>query len=284
MNTLNSCNIASPFGEIEECAQFTIDDLAQPFVLHDVMHTGLLYTLAFWIRSDAAGSVKVCDETIATSTEWKQFEAVLTADGNDLDILFRSGGVYYIYKPKLEKGNKSTDWTLAPEDTDKRIDDISADLHRKILEQNTAITQTCEEIILQALTSYTETGDFESFKETTEAQLKLLSDSMTLQFTQATESINAINASLQEQLNTITKYFTFDINGMTIGEVDNPYKVTIDNDRYSMTENGVEVFNVANGKVYSPEMKVTKTFEFLDYLAVKDENGFVSIDYVGGDD
>jgi hypothetical protein len=90
--------------------------------------------------------------------------------------------------------------------------------------------------------------------------------------------------TIQEQLNTITKYFTFDINGMTIGEVDNPYKVTIDNDRYSMTENGVEVFNVANGKVYSPEMKFTKTFEFLDYLAEKDENGFVSIDYVGGDD
>ena len=84
-------------------------------------------------------------------------------------------------------------------------------------------------------------------------------------------------------LNTITKYFTFDVNGLTIGQADNPYKVIIDNDRYSMTVNGTEVMWIADGKVFTPEIEVTKAFKLFGYVVDQDSNGNVNMEYVGGD-
>lgn len=184
---------------------------------------------------------------------------------------------------KLEVGNKATDWTPAPEDVDEKIDDTSTEIHETITEQNAAITQTCEEIILQALTSYTETGDFEEFKKTTESQLSMLSDQLTLKFTETSERLESVNGALQEQLNTITKYFTFDINGLTIGQADNPYKVVIDNDRYSMTVNDVEVMWISDGKVFTPEIEITRGFKLLGYSISQDAAGNVNCEYIGGE-
>lgn len=123
MNSINAAFVASPFGNEEECAVLTIDDTAMPFTLHDVMNAGLLHTLSFWIRSEAAGSVTVLGKVIATTTEWERVELEFTSEKTDLSLLFTLPGTYYIYRLKLEVGNKATDWTPAPEDVDS---DISA--------------------------------------------------------------------------------------------------------------------------------------------------------------
>lgn len=184
---------------------------------------------------------------------------------------------------KMEYGDKATDWTPAPEEVDEKIDQNTEEIHQTIVEQNTAITTTCEEIILQALQSYTQTGDFEEFKETVESQLTLLSDEMTLKFTETTEQLASVNSDLQDKFNTISKYFTFNINGLIIGQVDNPYKVIIDNDRYSMTVNDIEVLWFdGNGKGYIPELTVTKLFNLFDYVIDVDEQGNINCEYTGG--
>lgn len=160
---------------------------------------------------------------------------------------------------------------------------MNNDLREVIIENNTAMLNTCESIIFSALSSYTETGNFETFKQTVESQLKFLSDNMTLQFTETAKELNKINGNLQERFNTITKYFTFDINGMTIGQVDNPYKVIIDNDRYSMTVNGVEVMWIADGKVYTKEIEVTRALKLFGYLIDQDSYENVNCAYLGGE-
>lgn len=181
------------------------------------------------------------------------------------------------------KANEITQTVNETYTTKQELDDTSAEIHETITEQNTALTQTCQEIILQALTSYTETGDFESFRETTEAQLSFLSNQLTIKFTETSERLESMNSSLQEQLNTITKYFTFDVNGITIGQVDNPNKVIIDNDRYSMAVNGSDVMWIENGKVYTPEIEVSKGFKLFGYLIDQDQVGNVNLEYMGGD-
>lgn len=56
----------------------------------------------------------------------------IPSDVDHITIYFRSGNdfalythEYYIRHPKLEKGNKATDWTPAPEDVDNAIDDAA---------------------------------------------------------------------------------------------------------------------------------------------------------------
>lgn len=166
---------------------------------------------------------------------------------------------------------------------DEKINDTAESIHETITEQNTALTNTCKEIILEALTTYTETKDFETFKETVSSQLTLMSDEMNLKFTESTKQVASVNNDLQEKFNTITKYFTFDINGLTIGQVDNPYKVIIDNDRYSMTVNDVEVMWIADGKVYTPELEVSRAFKLFSFLIDQDGSGNLNCEYIGGE-
>lgn len=185
---------------------------------------------------------------------------------------------------KFERGNSATDYTESYEDTQKNFEDKITGVRETISEQSTEMVNTCNAIIMQALSSYTETGDFETFKQSTESQLKLLSDSMTLKFTQATEKLEKINGELQGQLNKITKVFTFDINGFTIGNPDNTNKIIIDDDEFIISVNGEIVQNFdALGRAFIPELYITRKLNALGVEMTKDEaNSIINIDLVGG--
>lgn len=157
-----------------------------------------------------------------------------------------------------------------------------ADVQQNLLEINTLITSTAEEIVLEALQSYTESSDYNTFKETVESQLKLMAEQMTLQFTQQQSILEAVNGGLQEQITNITKYFSFDIDGLTIGQSDSPNKVLVDNDEISIVVNGnkVQTFNSA-GKGVIPQLEVTQEFNFFGYTITQDGSGNVNLDYTG---
>lgn len=283
MNTIRTFDIDNPFGEHDRCAKFIVDDVTDPFVLYDIARTDQEYTLSFWIKSDASGVMKVNSTNYSTTPVWKKQVLTFTASDVDLAITFLTEGTYYIYHPQLEIGNKATDWVAAPEDVEQSLNDSTTEIKQIISEQSTDIIKTCESIILNALDSYTETGDFETFRKTTEAQLTLMSQQMELKFTQTTSDLKSINEDLQSKFNTITKYFTFDINGLTIGQSESPYKVIIDNDRYSMTVNDREVMWISDGKVYTPEIEVTRAFKLFGYMIEQDAAGNVNCGYVGGE-
>lgn len=187
----------------------------------------------------------------------------------------------YLKYYKDEGGNYILD--ISSSSITNAIDEKASEITNIINEQNTSVTETCESIILEALKSYTETNDFESFKETVESQLELLSNELTVKFNQTTEELVNLNDDLNSKFNTITKYFTFDINGLTIGQVDNPYKVVINNDRYSMTVNDEEVLWLSNGQVHTPEISITKKINMFGYEIDQDSAGNVNCGYVGGE-
>ena len=169
-------------------------------------------------------------------------------------------------------------WKKFTEDVEEELEDI-----RNIVnEQYTSITRDTESIILEALTRYTETSNFEEFQETVNAQLQLLSDQLSLKFEETTKEITNINGELQSQINTITKHFNFTIDGMTIGQSDSPFKVLIDNDEYNMTYRDNEIFYVKNGEVYTPEIIIDKKMTLLGYQISDDGTGIVNCEYVGG--
>lgn len=93
----------------------------------------------------AVGLGKYSDH-IELTTEWKRYTwtisgtSVPTPTGS-MSFYSKPGqsGTIQFRKPKLEYGNKTTDWTLAPEDMDA-----------KITELNTSITQNAEAIKLEA--------------------------------------------------------------------------------------------------------------------------------------
>ena len=218
-------------------------------------------------------TLEISADSILLGSEKKSIETMV--DGLDTRVTNA--------ETSIQENSNAIELKATMTEVSELVEDNNYTINENIANQGASITDSCKSMISEALTTYTQTGDFEAFRKTTEASLKLLSDQMKLQFTEEQEQLESINNSLQNQLNTITKYFTFDVNGLTIGQVESPYKVIIDNDRYSMTVNDVEVMWIANGKVYTPEIEVTSSFKLLDYLISKDLSGNVNCEYVGGD-
>ena len=92
------------------------------------------YTISVWLKASAAHTIYVTLEDrpayriqAALTTEWQKFTKVvdITSLGSVDYNFFVIGGYgswpsttpnVYVYHPKVEKGNRATDWTPAPED------------------------------------------------------------------------------------------------------------------------------------------------------------------------
>lgn len=190
---------------------------------------------------------------------------------------------------QVEKENAIRDAETKIENTKTELKDYVSDkvigsenqLRETITEQYTKIMNDSNKIIMNAVESYMENSDYTHFKETVESQLQVLSNNISMKFTQTTEKLDKVNGELQEKFNNITKYFTFDIDGLTIGQVDNPYKMILNNNRLSMTVGDTEVMWVEDGKAYTQEIQVTKEFRLFDYVIEKDNYENVNCTYVG---
>lgn len=190
---------------------------------------------------------------------------------------------------QVEKENAIRDAETKIENTKTELKDYVSNkvvgsenqLRETITEQYTKIMNDSNKIIMSAVESYMENSDYTHFKETVESQLQVLSDTISMKFTQTTEKLDEVNGELQEKFNNITKYFTFNIDGLTIGQVDNPYKMILNNNRLSMTVGDTEVMWIEDGKVYTQEIQVTKEFRLFDYIINKDDHENINCAYVG---
>lgn len=185
---------------------------------------------------------------------------------------------------ELTKNTGISDSKELKEDIQKEIIDSSDEVRQEMVEQNAAVVTSCNEVIISALESYVKTSNYDEFRETVEAALQVMAEQISLNFTTTTERINGIDTELHDKFNTITKYFTFEVDGLTIGQTDSPYKTVIDNDRYTMYVHNVEVLwiDLETREVHTPELTITDRLRMLGYLIEKDSSGNVNWNYIGG--
>ena len=105
----------------------------------------------------------------------------------------RAGTAVNFSNLKIEKGNQATDWTPSPKDTEDAISDIRND----ITSQRTDILSSCESIILSALETYVESGEYDEFKQTVSSQLEVLANRITMTFSTVSQQVNDVDGSLQ---------------------------------------------------------------------------------------
>ena len=134
---------------------------------------------------------------------------------------------------------------------------------------------------MAALEHYAKTSSLEELRRTLKAELEVWAGGISGRVSKTETDIQNVDGDLQEKFNQITKYFTFDINGMTIGQVDNPNKVVIDNDEISILVNGgaVQRFD-ADGNALIPSLSVTGKLNLLGLQAEADAT-HINFDIVG---
>jgi hypothetical protein len=166
-------------------------------------------------------------------------------------------------------------------DNQKSVSELESSLRHEILEQMTSITRDTERIIMTALESYVETTDLEELKSSLRTDFEVWSGGIAALVEQTESRIEEVDGDLQEKFNTIAKYFTFDINGLTVGQVDNPNKVVVDNDEVTIyVNNSIVITFRADGSSYIPTLNVTKQANIVG-LAITETDTHINIDYVG---
>lgn len=168
MNELSTAIMTDPYGKSAECIKFTIDDISDTFILNDIAAIGQQYTIGLWLMSDSSTNISIVGKTFIANNVWKRYSATFTADSADLSIKFDTTGTYYLYHPKLEIGNKATDWTPAVEDVDEDIlgAQSSADeASRRVAAAESLIQQLSDQILMvvsdengQSMLQQTSTG------------------------------------------------------------------------------------------------------------------------------
>lgn len=156
---------------------------------------------------------------------------------------------------------------------------------------NSIIEQTTSSILASVEDLYAKKTTTEEFMRTTTAQLELLAENLNLKFTEAERKINSVDGDLQSKFNTISKYFSFSINGLEIGatyidengeEKTSPNKVVIDNDEITIMVNGVPVQKFdADGKATVPMLTVGTSLNLLGLVVTEDET-HINCGYIEG--
>lgn len=195
------------------------------------------------------------------------------------------GKKWRIRNIKLEKGNKATDWTPAPEDVDNDLattnnnvsnlihttTDLSAQLNvtKQSIQSNVSeISQIQNNIATMKKETST------SIEQTNKSISAVISSTNILQ-----EKVNGSN----ETIKNINTNFGFDAEGMTIGKSDSHFKTKISNERFSFTENGNEVAYFANKKMYITDGQFTNSMRVGDFAFVPRANGSLDFKKVGGE-
>ena len=101
-------------------------------------------------------------------------------------------------------------------------------------------------------------------------------DNITTTFTEVTTEISDLGNELQTSLDEISTYIRFDINGIELGEIGNPIKLFVENDRIVFTQNDVEVAYIDNNKLYITDGEFLNSLRLGEFAFIPRSNGNLS--------
>ena len=128
---------------------------------------------------------------------------------------------------------------IAEKDIAENRTEVSA-VRQQVLTQSTQVLNDCEKIILNALESYVETGEYDEFKSTVESQLTVMAERISMSFESTVENIDNVNGDLQAVIEKLEKHFDFSLDGLVIKAGEGSMELLLDNDVIRFKKNGVE--------------------------------------------
>lgn len=305
MNVLESYTIDSPYGKSDECAKLNIYDTAEWFVLTDITTVDLRYTFSAWIKSDAIGSLTIGDDYITTTTEWVKYTAEFTADSTDLKLIFSTPGTYYIYNAKLELGNKATDWSPSPEDTDERFNtnEEAISENKDAVDSATNRVSTVEaslQILADSVVTRVtdEDGNTSTLEQKGTGWVFSLSDlestvsealdtiaNLSEEQESVLSAIDVLRGDVDEHSELMDYIIIGEHNGqpcIELGEVDGDFKLRITNTEMYFMAGSMILTTVTNQKMVAEKMEVKQELQQGGYVWMLHGNGNLGLLWKGG--
>lgn len=273
------------------------------------------YTLQFKYKTDDSSPVTfrvgVADTgyiigniTAPADNTWRKFTATYTAPmTGSLTIRIISGtGRILIGVPKLEYGNKATDWTPAPEDfqddattkannalasaktyadaqikvtadsinqnVTKKIESASDETNDKLTELrkeiNSNIEQTGEAIKSSVYEKVYLKDDVDSLLSSVNTEVEQTKTSWQVTFNQLVKQLNDYSDGSDAAFDEIRKYIRFEDGNILLGNSSSPLILRIRNDRIQFLQNGYEVAYISDQRMYNTTCEIINQLRIAD--------------------
>lgn len=186
---------------------------------------------------------------------------------------------------KLEKGNKATDWTPAPEDVDEAI-------NTERTERQSAIETKANEITSKVSETHVSNSSFEHYQNTVSSQFAQTKNDFTWSINQSVtdaknemsgqiDSVNGRVDGLKQTTDNVNSYMSFDNDGLTLGKSDSAFKTKITNEEWSIQKNGAKVTYINDQTMYITDGQFTQSLKVGAFGFVPRANGSLDFKKVG---
>ncbi|WP_419023050.1 hypothetical protein [Holdemanella sp.] len=186
---------------------------------------------------------------------------------------------------KIEKGNKDTDWTPAPEDVYEAI-------NTERTERQSAIETKANEITSKVSETYVSNSAFEHYQNTVSTQFTQTKNDFTWSINQSVtdaknemsgqiDSVNGRVDGLKQTTDNVNSYMSFDNDGLTLGKSDSAFKTKITNEEWSIQKNGAKVTYINDQTMYITDGQFTQSLKIGAFGFVPRANGSLDFKKVG---
>lgn len=242
------------------------------------------------IKDDSSIHNYVIGNITVSSNTWEKYTLSFKNTYATYPFMFtlltrQNTSTIYVKKIKLEKGNKATDWSPAPEDmaTADSLADVNNSLTDATNDLQSNINSTNKNL-QDIQNSQNEVYEIVSQNKSQISSLTQRAEGFSMDFKTVNETVKQINNQFVTERDERYKYIKF-IDGeiwlgkeVPIGEDD--FKLVIKNDRISFLQNKAEVAYMSNNKLYVTDIHVTNSLQLGRFIFSARSNGNVGIRWI----
>ena len=188
-----------------------------------------------------------------------------------------STAVSKIHWAKVEKGNRATDYTPAPEDAEESM-------ALKLAAVRAQISTEADSIRSEVQASYALSSDMNQVRQQVGTLAQQTESNYTWSVTRINQLENDLDAATEateEQLSILRTYMSFGEDGLVIGKTGNPFTFRVVNDRLAFYMNDTEVAYLSNNKLYVTQAEILSKLVIGKFAFEPQANGNLSLIFNG---
>lgn len=253
-----------------------------------------IYVYIMW-ANDAGGTEATSPNTnlLSQAVDGKRIHATITATPPEGYTHMTKCAVYVcvyarpastndatwvLSQPKLELGNKATDWTPAPEDTSEAINEAMT----TVIERTSAALDIANDNILSTVASeYSKKSELEEVRQYTDTKVQQTADSITYTFSTVQEALDLLDGKVDQNKLDLEEYIRFAGALIELGKRGSPFVAKLDNTKLAFLQDGREIAYISNNTlnitdaIIKGKLTMTMVGGFFDW--VPEQNGSMSL-------